>query len=145
MNQLDLAIHSTVHDGDISTQDLADLMGMSRQILLNKANFNTENAYFSPAQLIQLQNLTSNYSINSALQAMNKSKPTTSKSITHSLLSVTDEVGRIAHEFNRAAEDNHFSEREKADCIKQASKVLNAAESLVASLHAQEVGKIRAA
>lgn len=145
MNQLELAIYSTVHDFDGKTEDLALLLGMGVQILRNKANYNNEDSFFSPMQLVMLQNVTGNYSINAAFHALNKSKPSLGKSITRSLLSVADEVGSIAREFNRAADDHLFTAREKADCIKQATKVLNAAKDLVASFEEQEVGAIRAA
>jgi hypothetical protein len=138
MNQLDLAIYNTVHDFSEGTQALADLMGVSRQILLNKANPNTENAYFSPAQLIQIQKLTGNFSINEALTAMEGKKKPTEASFTRLLLQITDELGVAAHMVNEALDDHILTEREKADCLKQVGKVSDACDDLKQALHTQD-------
>jgi|GEM_PF-6765629 len=145
MNQLEMAIHSTVHDFEGKTEDLAEMLGMGHQVMINKANFNNESSFFSPLQLALLQEKTGNNSINIAMQAMFTKNQSVSKSITYSLLSVSAEVGRVADKFNKAASDSVMTDREKADCIKQAKKALDAVDELLAALHAQPTGKIRAA
>ncbi|PHS70669.1 MAG: hypothetical protein COB23_03075 [Methylophaga sp.] len=139
MNQLDLAIYDAVHDFPEGTQELADLMGMSRQILLNKANFNTENAYFSPQQLKLLQKTTKTHSINDALVAYQSKKIVGNNSITTSILNVVDSVGKAAHEVNKSVEDGIVTEREKADCLKLTNEIRKTVDELDRDLHTTDI------
>lgn len=134
MNQLDLAIHSTVHDYKDGTQALADSMGMSRQILLNKACPTTENAYFSPAQMAQLQNITGNYAINDALSAMEQHRPKTQKELTESVMAVSKDFAGVVGEVAEAMKDREMTERERRQCLDAVNKLLEAAEDLKHSI-----------
>lgn len=134
MNQLDLAIHSTVHDYKGGTQALADAMGMSRQILLNKACPTTENAYFSPAQMAQIQNITGNYAINDALHAMEQHRATPEKDVTSSLLGVTRNFADVVGEVTEAMADNVFTERERRQCLDAVNHLLDDCETLKHSI-----------
>ena len=96
MNKLEIAIYSTVHDCEIGTLTLAELMGMSRQILLNKADPNKEGSYFSPQQITSLQPITGNHSNTDAYVSSKEAATSKGKSIICSLLAVTDKVGQLS-------------------------------------------------
>lgn len=130
MNQLDLAIHSTVHDFKGGTQNLADAMGMSRQILLNKACPTTENAYFAPAQLIQLQNITGNYAINDALNAMQQNSQRPEKDLTHAMMSVSRDFAVVIGDITESMEDYVMSERERRQCLNSVTQMIDECEDL---------------
>jgi hypothetical protein len=134
MNQLDLAIHSTVHDYADGTQALADSMGMSRQILINKACSTTENAYFSPAQMAQLQNITGNYAINDALSAMEQHRAKPEKDLTSSVLMVSKDFAGVVTEVTEAMADNVMTERERRQCLDSVNQLLDDAEQLKHSI-----------
>ncbi len=135
MNQLEIAIYNTVHDYPGGTLELAEEMCMSRQILLNKACPTTENAYFSPQQLSQLQRITNNYAINESLRVMELQPKRKSLTVTESLLDITDKLGATVHEVNQAMSDHVMTDREKAACLKKAGYIKQSADELIHSLH----------
>lgn len=151
MNQLDLAIDSTVHDYAGGTNELAELMGMSRTILNNKACPTNENHQFHPQQLISIQRLTGNWSITDAFVAAHdvwqkQNSPSAEKDVTQSLFDVAAEFGRMAEKVNEAMSDKVLTERERRDCLKEAEAMLEKCEALKSSLYREGLeNKIHAA
>lgn len=141
MNQLDLAIHSTVHDYEGGTQSLADAMGVSRQILLNKACPTTENAHFAPAQLAQLQNITGNYSINDALQAMEQHREAQEYDLTGSMLGVSKDFAEVVGGITESMADNVMSEPERRHCLDLVETLLEDGEALKQAIHREGLEK----
>ena len=121
MNQVKLAIWSTTHEykggKNGAFRELAALMGISEQVMRNKACPTSDNSHFSPEQLLTLQNLTDDYRINNAM--------------------------RLAEKRAGATEaDGKYTEREKADCISQLNRIEKACEHLKLAIHQQEAGKL---
>lgn len=58
MDHLDSVIYDTVHNSDIKPKALAAVLGMSHQILLNKANPQCDTNKFSVHELMALQHHT---------------------------------------------------------------------------------------
>jgi hypothetical protein len=146
MNQVKLAIWSTAHeykDGKNGAfRELSALMGMSEQVMRNKACPTSENSYFSPEQLLNLQNITDDYRINNAMRLTEKRAGATERGVTESLLHITSELGSMAHIIAEAEADNKYTEREKADCISQLNRIERACEHLKLAIHQQEAGKL---
>lgn len=145
MNALDLAIDATVHDYPGGTNELAELMGMSRTIMNNKACPTNEHHQFHPQQLLQLQKQTGNWSITDALVGARdiwNSKHKTQdelKNIHSSMFSIAEEFGQVAHVISQAMDDSKLTERERRDCLKELDDLLGACESLKSALYREGV------
>lgn len=147
MNALDIAIDSTVHEFSGGTNELAELMGMSRTILNNKACPTNEHHQFHPQQLLQLQKLTGNWSITDALMGArdiwnSRNKPESElKNIHASMFTIAEEFGQVAHAINDAMNDSKLTERERRDCLKELDDLLGACEALKSALYREGVEK----
>ena len=127
MNQVKLAIWSTTHEykggKNGAFRELAALMGISEQVMRNKACPTSDKSHFSPEQLLTLQNLTDDYRINNAMRLAEKRAGATERGVTESLLHITHELGSMAHIITEAEADGKYTEREKADCISQLNRI----------------------
>lgn len=141
MNQLEIAIKNTVRDYKPGTNMLFALMEQtSRQRLLNKACETTMNAHFTPRELVNLQNITGDYRINDVMRSMEKRQPIVHNGITDSLIEITKELGAMAQKITESEADGVYTEREKADCIKQLQCLEKACSQLKQAIHQQQTG-----
>ena len=55
MDHIDQAIYDTVHNSELSAKQIAPLMGVGHQVLINKANPQTETHKMSLREAVALQ------------------------------------------------------------------------------------------
>lgn len=67
MDQLDLAVHGTVHDSVLPAKSLADRVGVGYQVLLNKANPNSDGHRLTLREALALMLVSDNHSILSVM------------------------------------------------------------------------------
>ncbi len=132
MNQLDLAVHDTTHDFTQGVQELADLMGISYQVLLNKSNPNAESSYYYPHQLSRLQKITGNYAISLALAPKTKDTQINDATVSDAMLAITDAMGRVAYEIGNSGVTTY---KQRAECLKRVAVLSSEVDSLSKYLH----------
>lgn len=133
MQHIYQAIYSVVHNSNISVQEIADLMGIRYQTLVNKANPRSDTHNFTFLETIQLQLVTGNSAINRAIDIELKRNQADSKeskqNLLESVLSASKEHGDVVRVIQEAIEDGRFTSREQEQCqqeIDEAIKELNA-------------------
>ncbi|WP_010323651.1 phage regulatory CII family protein [Marinobacterium stanieri] len=130
METLDSAIYDTVHADGADTLELATQMGMSRQILLNKANPQCDTNKFSPHELVALQLHTGNRRIAEAMcmeVGMNALAPASNKpqSILNAMLTVTSECGDVARVIEKSLVDGRLTARERSEVQREINEAID--------------------
>lgn len=136
MDHIDQAIHTTVHDSDIPAKDIAQRLGMSHQVLINKANPQSEFHKLTLREALALQLITGSRRI---LQAMDTELSLSggvnkSKGLLESVLAASREHGDVVRAVQEALEDNRFTLRERELCQKEIDEAVNALHELRASV-----------
>jgi hypothetical protein len=67
MDHIDQAIYDTVHNSELSAKQIAPLMGVGHQVLINTANPQTETHKMSLRESVALQLITGNHAIYRAM------------------------------------------------------------------------------
>lgn len=121
MDHFTQSIYDLVHKSNVGTAHIAEVLGMSHQILINKANpFNTHNK-LSVHELHAIQVLTGNCIVLRAMQAdlvlaTLKDAPV---SILEAMISNGKECGDVFRVVQEALADNKITERERAGILKE--------------------------
>ena len=134
MDQLDIAIHATVHDAELSTNDISARLGMSRQILLNKANPQSDTHKLTVREAVALQIVTCDDRINRAMQLAVPSDPGPQVPLLTSVLTVCREQGDVVRVIDEALKDGKLSLREAEMCQKEIDDLMHALADLRSQL-----------
>lgn len=124
------AIHDLVHQSDISSKGIAERLGMSPQILINKANPNNQVNKMSVLELHAIQLLTGNDVVIRAmrneltLHAL-KDAPI---SILEAMINTGKECGDVFARVQEAMADNKLTERERSNVLKEIREAIVALE-----------------
>lgn len=129
MQALDSAIYSTVHDSEIKTKDLAVMLGMSHQILINKANCQCETNKFTAHELVALQKHTGSTRIAEAMcleLGLNVVSTVSEEpeSLMNAMLAVVSECGDVSRVLKVAMHDGRLTNREKDAIQKEISEAI---------------------
>ncbi len=130
MDMIDIAIHRTVHESGIPAKEIAQQMGMSYQVLINKANPTSEFHKMSLREALALQKITGTTAIHEAvgielglrIVPEEAQKP---KSLVEAMLTVVSECGDVSRAFKDAMADGRLTEREKADMQKEINEAID--------------------
>lgn len=139
MQDLEQAAYSTVHDSDIPPKQIAELVGISYQVLLNKANPQNDTHKLTIAEALAIQIHTKNHAILHAMKAALDKRDKPQKSILRSLVDMSKEVGDVVRIVDEAAADGHIAMIEKRSCIKEINEAITSLEMLKASLSGGQV------
>ena len=130
MDHIDQAIYSTVHDSELSAKQIATLMGMSHQVLLNKANAQCESHKLTLREALQLQMITGNRRITEAMSVeldtyaddIKRAAP----SLMESMLNAAREQGDVARAIQESLQDGKFTLREREQCQREINEAIEA-------------------
>lgn len=130
MQDLEQAIYSIVHDSDMPPKRIAELVGVSYQVLLNKANPQNDTHKLTCGEALAIQIHTENHAILHAMKAALDKRDRPQKDIVRSLVDVSKEVGDVVRIVDEAAEDGKVTSTEKRRCIKEINEAINSLEIL---------------
>ncbi|WP_434361033.1 phage regulatory CII family protein [Parasalinivibrio latis] len=133
MDHLDTAVYSTVHDSAVPARQIAQQLGMSHQVLINKANPQSDSHKLSLREALAVQLITGNYRIHEAMAtelALQRADAPPSTSLLESVLKATAEHGDVVKAIQNALEDGVFSLRERERCQQEVNEAIRALETL---------------
>lgn len=129
MDHIDIAVHMTVHEADISTKEIAQRLGMGYQTLINKANPQCETHKLTLREAVALQLLTNTSRIHDAISTelnLNDKPKQTIKSVLESAFKASAEHGDVMRAIHKSFEDGRFTLRERELCQREISEAINA-------------------
>lgn len=137
MQQLRQAIHSTVEESTLERKDIARLMKIGYAVFNGKANPEREDAYFSPEQLVDLQNVVGDFRITDAVQAelhTQEDDEHEPKSVMESVLDACCEHGQLINTIHGAMADGRITNREREACLRALCKLKTSLGTLKTAL-----------
>jgi len=132
MDHLDQAIYNTVHNADLSTKELAQQLGISPQVLINKANPTAEYHKLSLRESIGLQKATNNFRIHEAVGIELEIEKTgvDQSSVLKAVLSAAKEHGDVVRAVQEGMSNRSLTAREAEICQVEISESIEALHSL---------------
>ena len=132
MDHIDQAVYDTVHNSDVSAKEIAQRLGMSHQVLINKANPQSEFHKMTLRESLAIQLITGNYRIHKAIDTELgvKGEGPSLKSLLESVLIASKEHGDVVRAIQESIEDGRFTLREKEQCQKEIDDAMNALNDL---------------
>lgn len=135
MDHIDSAIYDTVHNSGLAPKQLAELLGMSHQVLLNKANPQCEANKFSIHELMAVQRHTQTYRIAEAMcleLGVNVVGPAKEKaaSLMEAMLTVVSECGDVARAVHDSLADGKLTDRERNEMQREINEAIDALMSM---------------
>ena len=144
MDSLDQAIYDIVHNSDITPKGLADRLGMTHQVLLNKANSNCDTHKMTVREAHAIQLITGNHAVVSAMQTeLNlQERKTAPASVLASVLNAGKEHGDVLASIQASLEDGKLTEAEKSEIFKEIDETEAALKLLRESVmsHGKDLG-----
>jgi hypothetical protein len=121
MEHIERAIYDTVHNSQVSCSEIAKALGMSHQVLINKANPQCETHKLGYLEAMAIMLVTKNHAIHRAAGLeleLEQEAPKTTNILQAALLSGKEhgDVMRVLHE---ALSDGRLTDREKEACQKE--------------------------
>jgi len=115
------SIYDLVHKSDTSCTEIAEILSMKHQVLINKANPNNTKNWLSVNELHAIQLITGNDVVLRAMQAelvlhTLKDAPC---SILEAMISNGKECGDVFGAVQNALADNRLTERERSDILRE--------------------------
>nr|WP_082708356.1 phage regulatory CII family protein [Marinobacterium profundum] len=132
MDHIDTAIYATVHDSSIPAKEIASRVGMSHQVLLNKANAQNETHKLTLRESLAIQIATGTTRIHAAMgvELGVQSQPVDDESecggLMKAVLSAAHQHGDVMRTIDDAMADNHLTARESAQCCKEIDEAVQA-------------------
>ncbi len=124
------AVHDLVHESEMDAGQIADALGISRQILINKVNpYNTVNK-LTVHEFLAITILTGNDVVlragqNEFILSVLKDAP---PSILEAMINQGKEIGDVFAAVQEALADNHLSERERSRILKEIREAITSLE-----------------
>ncbi len=136
MEPVEQAIYDTVHNSDLQPKEIASRMGMSYQILINKANANFDQNRFSVLEAVALQIITGTNRINRAmsLQVEASAKEEQPLNILMAALKAASEHGDVIKAVERTIADGRVTGRELEECQVEIDEAIQALKEVSTSL-----------
>lgn len=148
MDKLDIAVHDSIHDSKIKSKEIAELMGKSHQVLINKGNPNCDTHHLTLQESVALMRHTGNMQILQTLNAMfnqgEYEKPNKHKTVMSALLHSMKEHGDIGIAIEKAFVDKRITAREKAEIIKEIREEVDSLRDLEWAVDSLQEGYLRA-
>jgi len=138
MDHIDQAIYDTVHSSAISAKSIAKRLGMSHQVLLNKANPQSEFHKLTLREAVAIQLITSNNSIHRAIGIELASVDELPQAgLLETVLAASREHGDVVRAIDEALSDGRFTLREVEACQQEIDDAIKALTALRQSIVAQ--------
>ena len=142
-DHIDQAVYETVHDSDVRTKEIATRLGMSHQVLINKANPQSEFHKLTLRESIALQLITGSRRIHTAMGVeldIDANPAVSPDSLLKSILSASKEHGDVVRAVHSALEDGHLTLREREQCHREIDEEIEALQNLRAAIvrHGQD-------
>ena len=138
MDHIDQAVYETVHNSEMPAKEIARRIGMSHQILINKANPQCETHKLTLLESVAIQLVTGSKSIHRAvgveLSIDDSDLPVTKNNLLESVLSASKEHGDVVGAVQAALADGRFTLREKERCQKEIDESMSALSELRKSI-----------
>jgi len=139
MDNLDTAIHNTLHQSTLCAKAISSEMGIVHQVLVNKANPQTDSHKLTCREALEMQLITGNHAI---LTAMTNELNVATKSvddqpcvgILESVLAAGKEHGDVLRLITDALADGRFTLREQEDCQREITEAIDALTQLRESI-----------
>lgn len=140
MDHIDQAIYDTVHNSSVSAKEISQRLGMSHQVLINKANPQSEFHKLTLREALAIQLITGNDRIVKAMEVeLDMNQPhTATECLLEAVLKASKEHGDVVKAIHEALEDNRFTLREKEQCQREIDEAIEALQSLRASVIAHK-------
>lgn len=139
MDNLDTAIHNTLHQSNLCAKAISSEMGIVHQVLVNKANPHTDSHKLTCREALEIQLITGNYAIHTAMtNALNVADKATSDTpklgILESVLLAGKEHGDVLRSITDAMADGRFTLREQEECQREITEAIEALTQLRESI-----------
>lgn len=136
MDHLDQAIYDVVHNSDVDAKGISKRLGLSHQVLINKANPQSVSHKLNVREAVAIQMITGNFAILKAMEMeLSLSTQTrTPMSVLECALDAAKENGDVFAAVKKAMEDGRLTHREKADCFREIDEAVDALNQLRESL-----------
>ncbi len=137
MDHIDQAIYATVHESAISAKEIAQKLGMSHQILINKANPQSEFHKLTLRESLAIQLITGNHRICHAMTTelgIDERSDNSKLNLLESALSVSKESGDVMRVIHDSISDGAFTLRERETCQKEIDEAIDALNCLKQSV-----------
>ncbi len=131
MDHIDQALYDLVHNSDMSAKEISSLLGVGHQVLINKANPQTETHKMTLREAVAIQLITGNHAIYRAMgmELSIKAKKVETLGILESVLNAGKEHGDVLAMIHKAMADGKMTMREQEQCQRE---ITEAIESLMA-------------
>ena len=121
LNHFKQSIYDLVHKSEKSCTEIAEILGMHRQVLINKANPNNAKNWITVNELHAIQLITGHDVVLRAMQSelvlhTLKDAPV---SILEAMISNGKECGDVFAVVQNALADNRLTERERSDILRE--------------------------
>jgi hypothetical protein len=133
MDHIDQAIYAVVHDSAIPAREIAKRLGMSYQVLINKANAQSEFHKLTLREAVAIQLMTNNHRIQEAIDVElsgGDEELGRIKGLLESVIQASCEHGDVVKAINHAIEDGRFTLRERENCQQEISEAIQSLKSL---------------
>ncbi len=133
MDHIDQAVYDTVHNSEISAKEIAQRLGMSHQVLLNKANPQSEFHKLTLREALAVQLITGNRRIHKAIEVelgLGANEKQQHTNILESVLVASREHGDVMRAIHEALEDGRFTLREREQCQREIDEAVAALTGL---------------
>lgn len=126
MDHIDQAVYDTVHSSDLSAKEIARNLGMSHQVLLNKANPQAEGHKLTLREAVAIMLMTGNHRIQSAIETeLGVAEVKPKKSVIESVLDSAKEHGDVVRVVQKALDDGNISLRELEECQQEIDEAID--------------------
>ena len=144
MDNLDIAIHNTIHSDTHSCARIAKSLGMSAQVLRNKANPESESHKLNIRETIAIMELMGDFQILEAIQAEVLIPEEDSKvSIVELILDVNAKVGEVSNSFKSVLAGGRMTPKTQNlldRTLSSAGQAIKAARSKLETIKTEELG-----
>lgn len=131
MDHLDQAVYDTVHNSEMSSQGISRSLGMSHQVLLNKANPQNEFHKLSLRESIAIQLITGNSRIHEAMgDELDINAGQVSGNLMEAVLAAAKEHGDVVRAVHDALADGSLTHREAEQCQGEISEAIDSLVNL---------------
>jgi hypothetical protein len=139
MDNLDTAIHNTLHQSHLCAKAISSEMGIGHQVLVNKANPQTDSHKLTCREALQMQLITGNHAIHIAMtNELNLASKQVAEpqplGVLESVLIAGKEHGDVLRSITDAMADGRFTLREQEDCQREITEAIDALTQLRESI-----------
>lgn len=143
MDLLDQAVYDTAHGARGGLSRLADSMGLSRQVLINKVNYNNEQNKLSLREALSIMEITQDYSIleEAARMLGYKVEPLNAqpdKSLLSAIVNAGADHGQVHQTIEAAILDQKINPRELKLISSQVDDAIDALHVLRATIEKEQ-------